>query len=49
VKSPVHLREYGITHIIVGAPEEEQYRVQLPQTDLILLFDEGGTAIYQVV
>jgi len=48
-KSPALLHEYGITHIVVGAFEEERYRVQLPEEGLILIFDERGTAIYQVV
>ncbi|HIJ07031.1 MAG: Uncharacterized protein XE11_0639 [Methanomicrobiales archaeon 53_19] len=48
-RSPVLLQEYGITHLVVGAFEEERYRVQLPEEGLILLVDEGGTAIYQVV
>lgn len=48
-KSSVLLHEYGITHLVVGPFEEEHYRVQLPKEGLILLFDEGGTAIYRVV
>lgn len=48
-KSPALLEEYGITHIVVGAFEEEHYLVNLPKTGLILQFDEGGTAVYLVV
>ncbi len=48
-KSPVLLKEYEITHLVVGAFEEELYRVSLPVDGLILIFDEGGTAVYQVV
>ncbi|MCQ1539351.1 hypothetical protein FTO68_10200 [Methanocalculus taiwanensis] len=48
-KSTALLKEYGITHLVVGSFEEAQYRVQTPKKGLNLVFDEAGTAVYRVI
>ena len=41
------MRKYNVTYLVVGNPEREKYKVNLPSSGLELVFSQDGTEIYR--
>lgn len=47
-KTSTLMEKYGVSYLILGAPEREKYSIQSVSPDLTLVFSHAGTEIYRI-